>query len=124
MKNSSVNLSIVLDEYGATAGLVTLEDMLEEIVGEIKDEYDTEEDEEIKEISPGKYVINGHTKISDVNDKLETNLHSDNYDSIGGLVIEGLDRFPNTGDKIIIDNIIIKVIKMNNRKIEKVELHL
>jgi len=122
MKTNAVSIVIVLDEYGVATGIITLEDLLEEIVGDIKDEFDTAEDDAIKEIASGKYIIDGHTKLGDINDKLGTKLSSENYDSLGGIIIEKLDRFPNPGDKIIIDGIEIKVIKMNNRKIEKVEV--
>lgn len=122
MKKTSVNIVIVLDEYGVTSGLITLEDLLEEIVGEIHDEYDIDEDDGIKEISPAKYIIEGHVKISDLNEKLNLKLSSKEYDSVGGLIIEKLDRFPNTRDKIIIDNISLKVLQMDKMRISKIEL--
>ena len=122
IKKTSVNIVIVLDEYGVTSGLITLEDLLEEIVGEIHDEYDIDEDDGIKEISPAKYIIEGHVKISDLNEKLNLKLSSKEYDSVGGLIIEKLDRFPNTRDKIIIDNISLKVLQMDKMRISKIEL--
>ena len=92
MRKASVNLAIVLDEYGATTGLVTLEDLLEEIVGEIRDEYDEDEVEDIKEIQPGReYVVQGSAKLDDINEALGTQLESEDYDSIGGYIIEQLD---------------------------------
>jgi CBS domain containing-hemolysin-like protein len=122
MKKTSVNIVIVLDEYGVTSGLITLEDLLEEIVGEIHDEYDADEEEAVKEISTNKYVIEGHIKIADVNDRLNLSLHSDKYDSLGGLIIEKLDRFPNPGDKIVIDNVSIEVLSMDKMRIDTVEV--
>lgn len=124
MKKTSVNIAIVLDEYGVTSGLITLEDLLEEIVGEIHDEYDGDEEDAVKEISTNKYVIEGQLKISDVNDRLNLSLKSDNYDSIGGLIIEKLDRFPNPGDIVIIDNISIEVISMDKMRIDKIEIYI
>ena len=124
MKNSGVNIAIVIDEFGVTSGLITLEDLLEEIVGEIHDEYDTDEEDAFKETAKNKYLVDGQYKILDLNDKLNLNLHSDDYDSVGGLVIEKLDRFPDPGDKVIIDNITIRVIAMYKRRIEKVEITL
>lgn len=122
MKKTSVNIVIVLDEYGVTSGLITLEDLLEEIVGEIHDEYDLDEEDAIKEISSNKYLVEGQIKIADLNDRLDLSLHSEEYDSIGGLIIEKLDRFPNPGDKIIIDNVSIKVISMDKMRIDTVEI--
>lgn len=122
MKKTSVNIVIVLDEYGVTSGLITLEDLLEEIVGEIHDEYDLDEEDAIKEISSNKYLVEGQIKIADLNDRLNLSLYSEEYDSIGGLIIEKLDRFPNPGDKIIIDNISIKVISMDKMRIDTVEI--
>lgn len=122
MKKTSVNIVIVLDEYGVTSGLITLEDLLEEIVGEIHDEYDIDDEDDVREISNNKYLIEGHIKISDLNDRLGLRLHSDEYDSIGGLIIEKLDRFPTPGDKIIIDNVSLKVISMDKMRINTVEI--
>lgn len=122
MKKTSVNTVIVLDEYGVTSGLITLEDLLEEIVGEIHDEYDIDDEDDVREISNNKYLIEGHIKISDLNDRLGLRLHSDEYDSIGGLIIEKLDRFPTPGDKIIIDNVSLKVISMDKMRINTVEI--
>lgn len=122
MKKTSVNIVIVLDEYGVTAGLITLEDLLEEIVGEIHDEYDLDEDEPIKKISENIYILEGQMKIDDLNDYLGVNLSSDDYDSIGGLIIEKLDRLPTVGDKITIDSLSFKVTSMDKMRINYVEL--
>lgn len=124
MKKTSVNIVIVLDEYGVTAGLITLEDLLEEIVGEIHDEYDLDEDEPIKKISENIYVLEGQMKIDDLNDYLGVNLSSDDYDSIGGLIIEKLDRLPTVGDKITIDSLSFKVTSMDKMRINYVELSI
>ncbi len=122
MTKTSVNIVIVLDEYGVTAGLITLEDLLEEIVGEIHDEYDLDEDEPIKKISENIYILEGQMKIDDLNDYLGVNLSSDDYDSIGGLIIEKLDRLPTAGDKITIDSLSFKVTSMDKMRINYVEL--
>lgn len=123
MKKTSVNIVIVLDEYGVTSGLITLEDLLEEIVGEIHDEYDIDEEDSVKEVSTNKYIIEGQLKIADLNDRLDLNLSSEKYDSVGGLIIEKLDRFPNPGDKVIIDNVSIKVLTMDKMRIDTVEIN-
>lgn len=105
MRKASVNLAIVLDEYGATTGLVTLEDLLEEIVGEIRDEYDEDEVEDIKEIQPGReYVVQGSAKLDDINEALGTQLESEDYDSIGGYIIEQLDCLPSEGQSVTLEN--------------------
>ena len=105
MRKASVNLAIVLDEYGATTGLVTLEDLLEEIVGEIRDEYDEDEVEDIKEIQPGReYVVQGSAKLDDMNEALGTQLESEDYDSIGGYIIEQLDSLPSEGQSVTLEN--------------------
>ena len=101
MRRTFGNMVIVLDEYGATAGLITLEDMLEEIVGEIRDEYDEDEEDEIREITPDEYLVQGATKLGDLNDRLGLSLESEDYDSIGGLVIGLLEHLPEEGEAVV-----------------------
>lgn len=84
MRKTLHNIIIVLDEYGATAGMVTLEDMLEEIVGEIRDEYDEDEEDEVRMIAADEYLVSGSTKLDDLNSWLDLKLESEDYDSIGG----------------------------------------
>lgn len=124
MKKTSVNIIIVLDEYGVTVGLITIEDLLEEIVGDIRDEYDTEEEEEFKKISDTEYLIEGQMKIDDLNDHLNLKLSSENYDSVGGIIIENLDRIPAAGDSILLDNIRLTVQKLDNKRIDKVNVKI
>lgn len=125
MKENSISICMVLDEYGATVGLVTLEDLLEEIVGEIRDEYDEAEKELIKEVDENTYSIPGSMKLDDVNEALSLSLSSEDYDSIGGLIIETLDRFPQSGETADLDNgIQLKVVSMDKNKIEEVEVIL
>ena len=88
MRQASFNIAIVLDEYGETSGLITLEDILEEIVGEIHDEYDENEEENIKAVGEHEYIIEGSTNLDDLNDSLELNLESEDYDSLGGFIID------------------------------------
>lgn len=88
MKKSSISLAIVLDEYGVTAGLITLEDLIEEIVGEIRDEYDTDEIDDITRLSDREYLVLGSANLEDVSDELNLNLESDDYDTIGGYCLE------------------------------------
>lgn len=104
MRQGSINFTIVLDEYGATAGLITLEDLLEEIVGEIRDEYDKDEENLIRKISDHEYVIAASMKLADVNDALDLALHSEDYDSLGGLMIEQLEHLPHAGESVTLKN--------------------
>lgn len=124
MRKTGANIVIVLDEYGTTVGLITLEDMLEEIVGEIRDEFDAEEDEGITKISETEYLIDGSTNLDDVNDRIGLELSSEEYESIGGIIMEKLGRLPVEGEVITFDNIILTVKKMDHARIEKVGLKL
>ena len=94
MREITMNVAFVLNEYGATVGMITLEDLLEEIVGEIRDEYDADEAEYIQAIDEHTYLVEGSMKLDDINDALGTALDSEDYDSIGGIIIEYLDRLP------------------------------
>ena len=104
MRERSQNVAFVLSEYGTTVGMITLEDLLEEIVGEIRDEYDSGEDELIRHVGGNKYLVEGNMKLDDINDALGTELDSEDYDSIGGLMIEKLDRLPGYGETVTLDN--------------------
>lgn len=124
MQKVMLNIVIVLDEYGATAGLITLEDMLEEIVGEIRDEYDEEEEEAIVKISAKEYLVEGSMKLADLNDFLDLNLESDDYDSVGGVIIGMLDHLPEEGEDVVIDNVRLVVEKVDKNRIDKVHLYI
>ena len=125
MKDSTFNIAIVLDEYGDMAGLITLEDILEEIVGEIHDEYDEKEDELVQKISDHEYIIEGSMHLDDVNDHLNTELDSEDYDSLGGFIIEHLDRLPVAGDEVITEEGIRLIVeKLDKNRIEKVHVYL
>ncbi len=124
MRKTSNNIVIVLDEYGATAGLITLEDMLEEIVGDIRDEYDGDEEDDVIEISANEYLVNGSTRLDDLNDRLELELESEDYDSIGGLVIGLLDHLPEEGEEVIYENLRLSVEHLDKNRIEKIRLHI
>lgn len=123
MKQDSNNLAIVLDEYGATAGLITLEDLLEEIVGEIRDEYDEDEKNLIRMLSENEYLIEGSMKLDDVNDALGLSFSSEDYDSIGGLIIELLDRLPEEHEAVITEEgIRLEVETIDKNRIDTVRL--
>ncbi len=124
MRKSLNNIVIVLDEYGATAGLITLEDMLEEIVGDIRDEYDSDEEESLVEIKPGVYRVNASMKLDDLNDRLELHLQSEEYDSLGGLVIGLLNHLPEEGEKVEEDGLQMTVEHVDKNRIETIILTL
>ena len=125
MKENSVTFAVVLDEYGATSGIVTLEDLIEEIVGDIHDEYDSEE-EELREIIPEReYIALGSARLDDLDEILHLNIASDDYDSIGGYIIEQLDRFPTAGESVTTDGGIRLVVdKAERNRIETVHIYL
>lgn len=121
MRNITTNVALVLNEYGATVGMITLEDLLEEIVGEIRDEYDGDEEELIQKISDHEYLVDASMKLDDVNDALETDFQSEDFDSIGGIIIELLDRFPAEGEQVVTeDGITLTAKEVIQNRIEKV----
>lgn len=124
MRKTFNNIVIVLDEYGATAGLITLEDMLEEIVGEIRDEYDEDEEDEVTEITPDEYLVSGSAKLDDLNEQLGLDLESEDYDSIGGLVIGLLDHLPDAGESVDYENLHLIVERVEKNRIDKIRLQI
>lgn len=125
MKKSTFNLAIVLDEYGEVAGIVTVEDIVEEIVGEVQDEYDAHETDNIKKIDDHTYDVKGFINLYDLNDELHLNLDSEDFDSIGGLIIDRLGRLPQLNDQVTLENgIILQVKKIDKNRIEEVRLIL
>ena len=126
MKQYSVNFVIVLDEYGATAGMITMEDLLEEIVGEIRDEYDADEVEDMQEIVPDReYTAQGSAKLDDLNEALGLKLDSEDYDSVGGYIIEKLDYFPKEGESYITeDGVKLVVDATEKNRIEAVHIYI
>lgn len=125
MKKSSISLAIVLDEYGVTAGLITLEDLIEEIVGEIRDEYDTDEIDDITRLSDREYLVLGSANLEDVSDELNLHLESDDYDTIGGYCLEKLDHLPERNEIIITDNdVLLRIEAVDKNRIEKVYIKL
>lgn len=125
MREKSTNVTFVLNEYGATVGMITVEDLLEEIVGEIRDEYDDDEKELIQELDDGSYLVEGSMKLDDINDVLGTDLESEDYDSIGGIIIECLDKLPEDGEEVTLENgMRLKVKGIDQNRIIKVQMFL
>ncbi|MBO4346405.1 MAG: HlyC/CorC family transporter [Lachnospiraceae bacterium] len=125
MRTSTTNIAIVLNEYGDTVGMITLEDLLEEIVGEIRDEYDSDEEELIKKVTDNTYIVEGNLKLDDINDALETEFDSDDYDSIGGLMIDNLDRLPKEKEKVTLeDGTVLTALKVARNRILRVKIVL
>lgn len=121
MRQSSISLAIVLDEYGATAGLITLEDLLEEIVGEIRDEYDTDEEDPIVQLNEREFIVLGSTNLDDLCDELDLDFTSEDYDTIGGYLIGLLDHLPEKNEIIITDDdVLLRVDQMDKNRIEKI----
>ena len=125
MRRNAISLTIVLDEYGAVAGLITLEDLLEELVGDIRDEYDDDEKNLIRPLGNGEYLVEGAVKLDDINDALGLKLHSEDYDSVGGYIIEALDHLPTAGEVVVTDEgDLLKVEKMHRKRIQLVRLYV
>ena len=125
MRKNSISIAIVLDEYGATAGLVTLEDLLEEIVGDIRDEFDEAEAEEVQQLGEREYLVEGACKLEDLNDMIGLGIESEDYDSIGGIVIEALQHLPAEGEEVTTENGTRLVVeKIDKNRIEKVHIYL
>lgn len=123
MQEKKFHLAVVADEYGSIAGLVTLEDCLEELVGEIVDEYDTDR-KEIEHLPDGQYLVHGSTSVSDVNDELEINIPDEEWDSIGGFVFGTLEHVPVVGEHIDYDGWRFTVAALDGRRIRTVRITL
>lgn len=125
MRRERLSLAIVLDEYGAVAGLVTLEDLLEELVGEIRDEYDGNEEDDIVQVSEWEYDILGSMNLEDLCDELHLGFTSEDYDTIGGYLTGLFDHFPQEGEVYVTgDGVMLRVEKVDKKRITKVHLKL
>ena len=121
MRSENVSLAIVIDEYGGTSGLVTIEDIVEELVGEIDDEYDTDE-KDIFKVDERTFLVKPSLHLSDFNDYFDVELEEFKNDSIGGYVIDHLARIPVEGDIVEVDNMILTVDKVDRYKIEMLKV--
>jgi magnesium and cobalt transporter len=111
------HMAIVIDEYGGIAGLLTIEDILEEIVGEIDDEHDTQEEANIQALDDGSFLVNAWTEISEINEFFQQNWSDDSVDTLGGLVIEKLGYLPKINEELSLDGLHIRVLKANKRRL-------
>ena len=123
MKKDKSQMAIVVDEYGGTAGLITIEDLVEVIVGDIEDEYDEEEDE-IQVINSNEFLVEGSTKISDVNEVLGIELESEEFDSIGGYIIGYIKHIPEENEVIEVDGIKFNIESVDKNRIKKIRIML
>jgi len=122
MKLAKTQIAIVLDEYGGTSGLLTIEDLVEVLVGDIEDEYD-EDEEEIVKVAENEYIVDGGTKLTDVNEYLYNELESDEFDSIGGYIMGYINGLPEEGQEIELDESTkVKVLSLDKNRIEKLQI--
>jgi CBS domain containing-hemolysin-like protein len=121
MQAMRVHLAVVVDEYGGTAGLISIEDLIEEIVGEIQDEYDVEE-QPIESVSDTEAIFDARVSIRDVNDTLDLDLDDEDFDTVGGLVYHALGKVPSAGDEVRVDGCLVTVLTTNGRRIKKVRV--
>jgi CBS domain containing-hemolysin-like protein len=122
MKKLRTHMAVVLDEYGGTAGIVTIEDLIEEIVGDISDEYDVIRTEEIETIREGEYIVDGSTRIEKLNEEIGIGIKSEYYDTVGGFIIEVLDRLPKQGESIECMNMEFVIENMERNRINKIRV--
>ena len=121
MQQRHVHLAVVVDEYGGTAGLITIEDLIEEIVGEIQDEYDVEE-ALIEEVSDNEALFDARVSIRDVNDTLDLDIEDEDFDTLGGLLYHELGKVPNVGDEVRVDGALVTVLTTTGRRVRKVRV--
>ena len=125
MRKKRIHMAIVLDEFGAVSGIVTLEDLLEELVGDIQDEYDEREEQELTEDEPGEYTVLGTMNLDDLSEKLGLKLESEDYDTIGGYLLGLFDHLPRKGESYVSKNgVIFTASEVRHRRIEKVKIRI
>ena len=115
------SIALVVDEYGGTAGIITVEDIMEEIFGEIDDEHDEVEDPNSVDEN-GVYSLNAKTEVDLINEKYDLNIPEGDYETLGGFVVANLEEIPSAGEIFIIDNFEIKIVEASQQKIERLEL--
>ena len=121
MGNKRKSIALVVDEYGGTAGIVTVEDILEEIFGEIEDEHDVDQKIE-KELNKGLYLFSSILEIDHLNDVYKLGLPVGDYETLGGFIVSKYEKIPKRGEKLLIDGFEIEVVKANQTSLEQVKL--
>ena len=125
MRKKRIHMAIVLDEYGSVSGIVTLEDLLEELVGDIQDEYDEREEKELTETAPGEYTALGSMNLDDLSEAIGLQLESEDYDTIGGYLLGLFDHLPRKGERYVSkEGVIFTVSEVKHRRIEKVNIRI
>lgn len=125
MRKNNSTMAIVLDEYGGTDGIVTMEDLIEEIVGEIEDEYDENTiEDEIKILNQNLYLIDGSARLEDIRKRLDLDLESDEVDTIAGFIFEKFDRIPEQGEVLEYENLVFTILELDKNRIEKIKLQI
>jgi len=122
MQKNQKSIAIVVDAYGGTAGLVTMEDILEEIVGEIDDEYDVDDIKDVEKIDNNTWIVNAFVEVDTLNDNFDMELPQGDYETIAGLILAHLEQIPARGKKITIDNYKFEILEVTNKKIKKVKI--
>lgn len=122
MKKTRNHMSVVLDEYGGNVGIVTIEDLIEEVVGEIEDEYDDEKDDDIIVVKEDEYIVDGSARLDNIADLIGVTMESEEFDSVGGLIIGELGRFPEKKEEIKINNIKFIIEDIDKNRIKKVRI--
>ena len=125
LRTNGNHMAIVVDEYGQAAGLVTIEDVLEQIVGEIEDEHDEHEDEGyISQRSPNEYMIKALTPMDEFDDYFSTHLATDEYDTVGGFIVSQLEHMPKKGESLVVDTMRFEVIRADSRRVHLIKLKI
>jgi magnesium and cobalt transporter len=122
MRRSRVHMAVVADEYGGIAGVVTIEDVLEQIVGDIDDEHDIDEEQNIRKEADRQYIVRGQTPIDEFNEYFQAELSDDEFDTVAGLVMKQLGRLPRRGESVQLADCELKVLRFDRRRIDTLRL--
>jgi magnesium and cobalt transporter len=122
MRRSRVHMAVVADEYGGIAGVVTIEDVLEQIVGDIDDEHDIDEEQNIRKEAERQYIVRGQTPIDEFNEYFQAELSDDEFDTVAGLVMKQLGRLPRRGESVQLADCELKVLRFDRRRIDTLRL--